>query len=69
MSAISGSEGDYSVFMIKDNTAQKISVTIGEISDDMVEIKTGLQEGDQIIVSNLNSLQDGDKVTVSGEGK
>ena len=69
MSAISGSEGDYSVFMIKDNTAQKISVTIGEIADDMVEIKTGLQEGDQIIVSNLNSLQDGDKVTVSGEGK
>lgn len=69
MTAVSGSEGDYSVFTIKDKKARKVSVTIGEMSDDMAEITSGLQEGDPIIVSNLNSLQDGDKVEVSGEGK
>jgi hypothetical protein len=39
------------------------------MSEDMVEITSGIQEGDKIIVSNLNSLQDGDKVQVSREGK
>ena len=69
MAAITGSEGDYSVYTIKDHAARKITVTIGAMSDDMVEITSGLQKGDKIIVSNLNSLQDGDKVKVSGEGK
>jgi len=69
MSAVLGSEGDYSIFTIEGNVAHKISVEIGEISDDMVEIISGIQKGDHIIVTNLNSLHDGDKVTVSGEGE
>lgn len=69
MKAVAGTEGDYSVFTIQDGTARRVSVTIGEIADDMIEITSGLQEGDQIIVSNLNSLQDGDQVTVIGEEK
>jgi RND family efflux transporter MFP subunit len=66
--AVIGSEGDYSVFTVKDNTARKVSVGIGEISDEMTEITSGLQEGDVIITTNLNYLLDGDKVAVSGEG-
>ncbi|MBN7773448.1 efflux RND transporter periplasmic adaptor subunit [Clostridium aminobutyricum] len=69
MTALTGSEGDYSVFTIEDHTAHKVAVTIGEISEDMVEITSGIQEGEKIIISNLNSIQDGDKVTVSGKGK
>lgn len=68
MSAVTGSEGDYSVFVLEGDAARRVSVGIGEITDDLVEITSGLQEGDQIITTNLNSLQDGDKVTVSGEG-
>lgn len=67
MSAVLGSEGDYSVFTYEGGTARKISVRIGTVSDDMVEVTWGIQEGDQIITTNLNSLQDGDKVTVSGK--
>ena len=67
MSAVLGSEGDYSAFTIKGNAAHKISVEIGAISGDMAEITSGIQEGDHIIITNLNSLQDGDKVTVSGK--
>ena len=67
MSAVSGSEDNYSVFTTENGTAHKVSVEIGTISDDMVEITSGLQEGDTIIISNLNSLQDGDKITVADE--
>lgn len=69
MSAVAGSEGDYSLFTVKDHIARRVSVTIGDMSDELVEITSGIQEGDHIIITNLNSLQDGDKVTVSGEGK
>lgn len=67
MEAVTGSEGAYSVFLLEDGTAQKAAVEIGEIADEMVEIKSGLKEGDTVITSNLNALQDGDKVTVEGE--
>ena len=69
MKAVAGTEGNYSVFTIENDAARRISVTIGEISEDMIEITSGLQEGDELIVTNLNSLQDGDQVTVIGEGK
>ena len=67
MSSVLGSEGDYSVFTFEGGAAHKISVKIGTISDDMVEVTSGIQKGDQIITTNLNALQDGDKVTVSGK--
>ncbi|HWQ80352.1 MAG TPA: efflux RND transporter periplasmic adaptor subunit, partial [Anaerovoracaceae bacterium] len=66
--ALTGSEGDYSVFVMKDNTARKIAVELGGINDETAEITSGLQEGDLIITTNLNFLQDGDKVTAAGEG-
>jgi RND family efflux transporter MFP subunit len=69
MSAVVGSEGDYSVLLLKDGTAQRVSVEIGEITGERVEILSGLREGDRIITTNLNTLQDGDKVTVAGEGE
>lgn len=67
MEAVTGSEKDYSVFKFEGGTARKTTVEIGKITNDMVEIKSGLKEGDAIIISNLSSLQDGDKVTVEGE--
>lgn len=67
MEAVIGSEEDYSVFKLEAGTARKTTIEIGEITDDMVEIKYGLEEGDTIILSNLNALQDGDKVTIEGE--
>ncbi len=68
MEAVTGSEADYFVFKLEKGIAHKAGVEIGEITDKLVEIKSGLKEGDTIITSNLSSLQDGDKVTVAGEG-
>lgn len=68
MSGLSGSDGDYSVFTLEDHHAKKVSVTIGAMSQDRVEITSGIKEGDQVIISNINSLQNGDKVVASGKG-
>ena len=68
LAALGGSENDYYVFTINNGTAKKTTVEIGEIQSDKVEITSGLSAGEKVIVTNLNSLQNGDKVTVSGEG-
>lgn len=65
LAALTGSEGSYSVFTIENNTARKHSVSIGEIQNDMVEVASGLNARDNVIVTNLNTLQDGDKVQIA----
>jgi RND family efflux transporter MFP subunit len=66
--AVTGSEGNYSIFIMKDNTARRVAVELGGINGETAEIISGLNEGDLIITTNLNFLQDGDKVTAGGEG-
>lgn len=67
--ALSGSDGNYTVFTVQDGKAKKVSVTIGELSKDSVEILSGLQKDQSIIITNLSVLQDGDAVTVSEQGE
>lgn len=68
LEALAGTEGNYAVFIAQDSSASKVTVTVGEISDDTAEITSGIQEGDQIILTNLSSLHNGDKIKVR-EGK
>ncbi len=60
--ALSGSENNYSVFINKNGTAKKQKVAIGDIDENSVIITSGIKDGDQIICSNVSSLQDGDSV-------
>jgi RND family efflux transporter MFP subunit len=62
--ALAGSEGNYLIFVAEDGSANKKTVTIGEIFKDKVEIKSGLRDKEIVITSNLNNLQDGDKVEI-----
>ncbi|GAB4260675.1 efflux RND transporter periplasmic adaptor subunit [Thermincola ferriacetica] len=66
--ALTGSEGNYSVFVLEKGVARKRSVSLGEIFKDKAEVKNGLKNGEKIIVTNLNTLQDGDLVRVAGQG-
>jgi len=68
LAALTGNEGDYSVFTVQDGVARKCSVNIGEIANDMVEIQDGVKAGEKVIITNLNSLQDGDKVELTKQG-
>ncbi|WP_297422432.1 efflux RND transporter periplasmic adaptor subunit [Clostridium sp.] len=62
INALVGNEGDYSVFINDNGTAKKTKVTIGETNDNNVEITSGVKNGDQIIVTNTSTLQDGDAI-------
>jgi len=66
--AVTGSEGNYSVFIMENDTARRVDVELGEITGETAVITSGLREGDVVITTNLNFLQDGDKVTAVGEG-
>jgi len=68
LAALSGTEGNYSVFVLAKNTARQRSVEIGAIQNQQAEIKSGLSVGDTVIITNINTLQDGDPVRVVGQG-
>ncbi len=52
------------VFKIEDNHAVKVPVTIGIKNNDFVEILSGLNLGDQIIISNYIKYKDFDKLII-----
>jgi multidrug efflux pump subunit AcrA (membrane-fusion protein) len=57
-----GNEGSYSVFINNNGTAKKQQVTIGETDENNVEIVSGLQDGDEVICTNISTLQDGNNI-------
>lgn len=59
----------YTAFIVQDDTlARERDITMGIEQGDRVEILSGLEEGDQIIVTGQNNLQDSTKVRVAGRG-
>lgn len=59
----------YTAFVVEnDSIARKRDVTMGIEQGDRVEAISGIQEGDQIIVTGQNGLQDSTKVRVAGSG-
>jgi len=63
--AVIGKEGMYQVFTVEGNTAKRQIVETGDIIGEKVEIRSGVQVGQQIIVSNVNKLKDGDLISIS----
>ncbi|CAN5575849.1 efflux RND transporter periplasmic adaptor subunit [soil metagenome] len=47
------------VFVIKDGRAQERTVKVGILENDLIEIQTGVQEGESVATSNVNVLYDG----------
>jgi RND family efflux transporter MFP subunit len=56
--------GDKYIFRVIDMAAIKTEVTMGITVMDMVEIKSGLKEGDQIVTTGINLLTDGQEITI-----
>ena len=44
--------------------AKHVAVTTGRVSNDHMEILTGMKDGEQVITSGLSNLHDGDAVTI-----
>jgi RND family efflux transporter MFP subunit len=61
-----GQKGKYVLVAAKDGNktiATKKDVTIGQLSGDSIEIKSGLQPGDQLITEGFQGVFDGEPVT------
>lgn len=67
LKALGGSEGNYYVYINNNGVAKKQNITTGEISENTVEIKSGIKDGDSVICTNVGTLQDGDAVKVVTE--
>jgi RND family efflux transporter MFP subunit len=53
-------EGDINkVFIIKDGAAREQIVQLGLLEDRMIQVKTGVSEGDVVATSRLDALYDG----------
>ena len=48
-----------SVFVIKDGVAREQFVQLGLLENDMIQVKSGIVEGDRVATSNVNQLVDG----------
>jgi membrane fusion protein (multidrug efflux system) len=64
--AVLGGQGSQAVFVVDDNTAVRRTVTTGLTSQGRIEIVSGLDEGDQVVVVGNNSLRDGMTVRTAG---
>lgn len=55
----------YFVFILDGNKVVRTPVTLGARNNEIVEIKTGLKPGEQVVMAGAGFLKDGDLVSVS----
>jgi multidrug efflux pump subunit AcrA (membrane-fusion protein) len=54
---------------VENNVASFKEVTTGAISGEHVEIASGLNQGEKLVVRGAFNLKDGDRIIVPGEPK
>lgn len=57
-------QGQHCIYVVKEGKASQKSVTTGEMVGDRVEILTEIDAAEQIIVTGVNRLRDGDAINV-----
>ncbi|WP_248286080.1 efflux RND transporter periplasmic adaptor subunit [Pelotomaculum sp. PtaB.Bin117] len=63
--ALTGKEGMFFVFTAEGDKANRRQVEIGQVVEQLVEIKSGLTEGQKVIITNVNKLKDQDSIKIS----
>ena len=57
-------QGEYELFVVNGNQLLKRKVQLGDSNFEYVEVVSGLQEGDQVIVSDMNAYKDKNKLKI-----
>lgn len=57
-------KGEYEFFVVNGNQLLKRKVQLGDSNFEYVEVVSGLQEGDQVIVSDMNAYKDKNKLKI-----
>lgn len=65
--ALAGTEGQYYLFIVEGDHAKRQSVEIGKTAEQNIEITSGISQGQQVIVTNVNTLKDGDKIRIAND--
>ena len=55
-------KGDYELFVVNDGQLLKRKVTLGDSNFEYVEVVSGLQEGDEVVVSDMIDFKDKNKM-------
>jgi HlyD family secretion protein len=58
-----GAAGDWQVFAVRGGVARLVPIEIGLINDELVEVASGLDETDQVILAPETNLTDGTRVS------
>ena len=62
LTALGGPEGKRTVLAVRDGTIEERPVTLGLETADRVEVRSGLQEGDLVVIGNRAQLKPGQRV-------
>lgn len=62
--AVIQKQGIYYVFTVDNDKVVRHQVEIGAATGEVIQIKSGLQPGDRLAVSNISQLKDGDAVRI-----
>ena len=57
-------KGEYELFVVNGNQLLKRKVQLGDSNFEYVEVVSGLQEGDLVIVSDMNAYKDKNKLKI-----
>ena len=57
-------KGEYELFVVNGNQLLKRKVQLGDSNFEYLEVVSGLQEGDQVIVSDMNAYKDKNKLKI-----
>ena len=57
-------KGEYELFVVNGNQLLKRKVQLGDSNFEYVEVVSGLQEGDQVLVSDMNAYKDKNKLKI-----
>ena len=63
--ALVSKDGLFFLFTVDKDKISRQQVTVGDVFNQMVEVKSGLKVGQQVVISNVNKLKDQDLVRVS----
>jgi RND family efflux transporter MFP subunit len=64
-SAVVGAKDRSVIFVIRQGRAVEIPVTLGDVLNDMIEVRTGVSPGEQVAVNPPERLRDGSRVSVA----
>jgi RND family efflux transporter MFP subunit len=63
--ALTSNQGLYFVFIADQDIIRRQQVEIGSIIGQLVEVKSGLNPGEKIVISNVNKLKDQDRIHIA----